>query len=281
MLTSDRPTRRAQSLSARTSRFRLSSPPILSPAYGIEQSGSLAEDGYRHPRWTRFLDGSLSTASWTLSFRSTSVSTPPVTTSPQVSKERQYVDASELSRTAKKPALRATSPSVDYQTIVDGVLKALDLRDRGRTAEVNTVQATNSTATTGNRNKKTPPRQGSPPSSNSSVGSFSSRAFSTGRTVRFQDQEDTRSSNQGYGLSAGSRWQGNQSPQGSTNGPRPWVNYRQPGQGTPRPQPPSLRAGWSPRQGGPRFPPPQSGGQWMPGQGGPRLRPPTQGNAGN
>ena len=191
------------------------------------------------------------------------------------------MDASELSRTAKKPALRATSPSVDYQTIVDGVLKALDLRDRGRTAEVNTVQATNSTATTGNRNKKTPPRQGSPASSNSSVGSFSSRAFSTGRTVRFQDQEDTRSSNQGYGLSAGSRWQGNQSPQGSTNGPRPWVNYRQPGQGTPRPQPPSLGAGWSPRQGGPRFPPPQSGGQWMPGQGGPRLRPPTQGNAGN
>jgi len=85
-----------------------------------------------------------------------------------VSKARQFVDASELSRTAKKPALRATSPSVNYQSILDGVMEALE-RDRGRMAEVNTIQASNSSATTGNRNKKTPPRQGSPAPSNSSA----------------------------------------------------------------------------------------------------------------
>jgi len=34
-----------------------------------------------------------------------------------VSKARQFVDANELSRTAKKPALRS-SPNVNYQTIV-------------------------------------------------------------------------------------------------------------------------------------------------------------------
>ena len=40
-LTVDRPTRRIQSMSARTSSFRSLSPPILSPAYGIEQSQSV------------------------------------------------------------------------------------------------------------------------------------------------------------------------------------------------------------------------------------------------
>jgi len=85
-----------------------------------------------------------------------------------VSKARQFVDAGELSRTAKKPALRATSPSVNYQSILDGVMEALE-RDRGRMAEVNTIQASNSSATTGNRNKKTPPRQRSPAPSNSSA----------------------------------------------------------------------------------------------------------------
>ena len=70
-----------------------------------------------------------------------------------VSKARQFVDANELSRTAKKPALRATSPSVNYQSIVDGVLEALE-RDRGRMVEVNAIQASNSSATTGNRNKE-------------------------------------------------------------------------------------------------------------------------------
>jgi len=35
-----------------------------------------------------------------------------------VSKARQFVDANELSRTAKKPATRS-SPNVNYQTIVE------------------------------------------------------------------------------------------------------------------------------------------------------------------
>jgi len=48
--------------------------------------------------------------------------------------------------------------------------------------------------------------QGSPAPSNSSAGSSSSRALSTDRTVRFQDQVDVGSSNQGYGSSGRSRW---------------------------------------------------------------------------
>jgi len=151
--------------------------------------------------------------------------------------------------------------------------------DRDRLAEVNAVQASCSSATAGNRNKKAPPRQGSPAPSNSSAGSSSSRASSTGRTVRFQDQVDVGASNKDYGSSGRSRWQGNQSPQGNNNGSRPWMDRRPPAQGTPRPQPPS--SGWSPRQVGPRVPPPPSGGQWMPGQGGPRSRPPAQGYAGD
>jgi len=114
-----------------------------------------------------------------------------------VSKARQFVDANELSHTTKKSALRTTSPSVNYQSIVDGVLDALELRDRERMADVNAVQASGSSAATGNRNKKAPPRQGSPAPSNSSAGSSSSRASSAGRTVRFQDQVDGGESNQG------------------------------------------------------------------------------------
>jgi len=86
-----------------------------------------------------------------------------------VSKARQFVDANELSRTAKKPAIRS-SPNVNYQTIVDEVL---DQRDRDRTVDVHMVQNANC-ATPDNRNRKASPRQGSPAPSNSSAGSASS-----------------------------------------------------------------------------------------------------------
>jgi len=195
-----------------------------------------------------------------------------------VSKARQFVDANELSRTTKKSALRTTSPSVNYQIIIDGVSEALELRDRERMADVNAVQASGSSAgTSGNRNKKAPPRQGSPTPSNSSAGRSSSRASSTGRTVRFQDQADVGAGDRGYESPAGSCWRSNQSPQGDSSSSRPWADHRPPGQGTSRPQSPS--SGWSPRQGGPRASSPQSG--WSPGQAGPRFRPPAQGNAGN
>ena len=98
-----------------------------------------------------------------------------------VSKARQFVDANELSRTAKKPAIRS-SPNVNYQTIVDAVSEVLDQRDRNRTADVNMVQNANC-ATSDNRNRKASPRQGSPAPSNSSAGSTSTPT----RTVRFQD----------------------------------------------------------------------------------------------
>jgi len=49
-----------------------------------------------------------------------------------VSKARHFMDASELARTAKKPAIRTTSTSVNYQTIVDGVMEALELHNQGR-----------------------------------------------------------------------------------------------------------------------------------------------------
>ena len=184
-----------------------------------------------------------------------------------VSKARQFLDASELTRTVKKPAIRTASPSVNFQSIVDGVLEALE-RDRGRMAEVNTAQAPNSN----NRSKKIAPRQGSPAPSNASSGSCASRASSTGRTVRFQDQEDARSGSQTYGSSNRSRWQGSPPVQGNGNGPRPWSDRRQPGQASPWPQPSG--SDWIPRQGGPRFPPPQPGGSWTQG----RLRPPAPGN---
>jgi len=72
-----------------------------------------------------------------------------------VSKVRQFVDANELSRTAKKPAIRS-SPNVNYLTIVDAVSDVLDQRDRNRTAEVNMVQNANC-ATSDNRNRKASP----------------------------------------------------------------------------------------------------------------------------
>jgi len=50
-----------------------------------------------------------------------------------MSKARQFVDANELSRTAKKPAIRS-SPNVNYQKIVDAVSDVLDQRDRNRTS---------------------------------------------------------------------------------------------------------------------------------------------------
>jgi len=66
-----------------------------------------------------------------------------------VSEARHFMDASELARTAKKPAIRATSTSVNYQTIVDGVMEALELHNQSRMTEVNAAQVTNPTASTG------------------------------------------------------------------------------------------------------------------------------------
>ena len=153
-------------------------------------------------------------------------------------------------------------------------MEALE-RDRGRMAEDNTAQASNSSA----KSKKIAPRQGSPAPSNASTGSSASRASSNGRTVRFQDQEDARPGNQAYGSSARSRWQSSQPAQGNGNGSRPWSDRRQPEQASPRPQ--LLGSGWMQHQSGPRFPPPQPGGSWTHGQKGPRLRPPAPGNTGN
>ena len=186
-----------------------------------------------------------------------------------VSKARHFVDANELSRTAKKPAIRTTSPSVNYQAVVDGVVKGL-LQNQGRMAEVNAVQAPNSNANAGSKSKKAILRQRSPAPSDTSAGS-SSRASFSGRTVRFRDQTNRQQSNQGYSSSGRSRWQGNQSPQGGNNSPRSRYDQRQPGRGTTRSPPPSSRFGWSPRQSGP-----QPTGQWMPGQRGPRFRPKAQ-----
>jgi len=154
------------------------------------------------------------------------------------------MDASELARIAKKPAIRTTSTSVNYQAIVDGVTEALELHNQGRMTEVNAAQVTNPRS----RNKTPAPRQGSPVPSDTSA---RSRASSTGRTVRFQDQgsQGSQSSNQAYGSSGRTRWSGNQSPQGNNNGPRPWMDRRQQGQETPRSQPPSSGSGWTSRQG--------------------------------
>ena len=175
-----------------------------------------------------------------------------------VSKARQFVDANELSRTAKKPAIRS-SPNVNYQTIVDAVSEVLDQRDRTRTAEVNMVQNANC-ATSENRNKKASPRQVSPAPSNSSAGSASSRASTPTRTVRFQDQAESRSiGNQGYAASGRGRWQGNPPPSGNRDNQRPWTGPRPQGQRPPSPRPPS------PNQGGPRPVSPQSedGGSFL------------------
>jgi len=75
-----------------------------------------------------------------------------------VSKARHFIDDSELSRAPKKPAIRTTSPSVNYQAIVDGVMEALNLRDQGRVAEVYALQVPTSVASTGRRDRKNHPR---------------------------------------------------------------------------------------------------------------------------
>jgi len=146
-----------------------------------------------------------------------------------VSKARQFVDANELSRTTKKPAIR--SPNVNYQTIVDAVSEALNQRDRDRAVDVNLVQSANY-ATSDNRKRKASPRQGSPAHSNSSAGSASGRASTPTRTVRFQDQVESGSA------SGRGRWQGNQSPSGNGNNQRPWAGQRPQGQRSPSPRPP-------------------------------------------
>jgi len=53
-----------------------------------------------------------------------------------VSKARQFLDASELTRTVKKPAIRAASSNVNYQTLVDSFMEALERRDQGRMIDV-------------------------------------------------------------------------------------------------------------------------------------------------
>ena len=114
-----------------------------------------------------------------------------------------------------------------------------------------------------------------PALSNSSAGSVSSRASTPTRTVRFQDQVESRSSNQRYAASGRGRWQGNQSPQGNGNNQRPWAGQRPRGQRPPSPRPPS------PGQSGPRPVPSPSERQWEAGQGAARLRPPAPPNTGN
>jgi len=106
-----------------------------------------------------------------------------------------------------------------------------------------------------------------------------SRASSTGRTVRFQDQANVGASDRGYESPARSHWRNNQFSPGDNSSSRPWADRRQPVQETARSQSPS--SGWSLPQGGPRVSPPPSGGQWTPGQGGSRFRTPAPGNAGN
>jgi len=177
----------------------------------------------------------------------------------------------------KKPAIRATSPSVNYQAIVSGVMEALNLHDQSRTVEVNALQVPTSAASTGRRDRRNTPRQGSPAPSDAPSGS--SRASPANRTVRFRDEQDDQSSRQDYGSSPGrSRWQRSQqsSSTGNNNGPRPRVD-RQPGQGSLSSQPPTSGSAQS-RWSGLRYPPPQSGNQSTPGQGTPRYRPQTSGN---
>ena len=198
-----------------------------------------------------------------------------------VLKAKHFIEANELSRAPKKPAMRTTTPSVNYQAIVEGVMEALVAHDQGRLPEVNALQ-TPPTANSGGRDRKTSFRRESPAPSESSTGA-SSRASSVGRTVRFQEQESRQPPNQGYGVAGRSRWDGNRSPrQNNGNGPRPWGDRQPPAQGSPR-LPPSVPTGstWSPRQGGPRFQPPQPVNQWAPGNGGLRSRPPAPGSGNN
>jgi len=101
-----------------------------------------------------------------------------------VSKARQFLDA------MRKLVIRTTSPSVNFQTIIDGVRGVIAEAFPDRMAQVNAAQAP--AANTGSKSKKATPRQGSSAPSNASTGSSASRASFTGRTVRFEDQEDTR-----------------------------------------------------------------------------------------
>ena len=90
----------------------------------------------------------------------------------------------------RKLVIRTTSPSVNFQTIIDGVRGVIAEAFPDRMAQVNAAQAP--AANTGSKSKKATPRQGSSAPSNASTGSSASRASFTGRTVRFEDQEDTR-----------------------------------------------------------------------------------------
>ena len=160
-----------------------------------------------------------------------------------VSKARHFVDANELSRVPKKPTRRATSPSVNYQSIIDGVREVVEsvLHDRGRQAQVNVLQVPVSSVDSVSGGRKTPPRQGSPAPSDASSGA-PSRASSGNRTVRFQVPRDDRSGQQSYGAS-GRRWQDNQSSrQGSGNSSRPWVIVSKEVKGSRAPSP-LLRVG--------------------------------------
>ena len=121
-------------------------------------------------------------------------------------------------------------------------MEALAVHDQGRLPEVNALQTPVPTANSGARAERTSSRRESPAPSESSAGA-SSRASSTGRMVRFQDQENRQPPNQGYGVAGRSRWDANQSSrQSNGNGPRPWRDRQPPAQGSPRP-PPSSPAG--------------------------------------
>jgi len=94
-----------------------------------------------------------------------------------VSKARHFVDASELSRMPKKPAIRGASPSVNFQAIIDGVKEVVEtaLHDRGRQAEVHNCQVSNSNSKSTSKNKKPQARPSSSAVSDTSS-AVSSRA---------------------------------------------------------------------------------------------------------
>jgi len=137
----------------------------------------------------------------------------------------------------KKPALQGTSPSVNYQAITDEVKEVVEtaVHDRGRQAEVNAFQVSNPNAKQTSKSKKPSARQSYPAASDVSPAG-SSRASSSCRTVRFQDQASDQSSGQGYESSGRSRWRNRQwSSQGNGDRPRPMGNNYQPGgQGSTR-----------------------------------------------
>ena len=129
-----------------------------------------------------------------------------------VSKACHFVDASELSRTPKKPAIRGASPSVNFQAIIDGVKEVVEtaLHDQGRQAEVHNCQISNPNSKSASKTKKPQARPPSPAASDaSSVGS--SRVSSSGRMVSFEDQSSDPSNGRGYGSSDRGRWTNRQS----------------------------------------------------------------------